>query len=245
VAQLLSSTEAKYESRISDLRHTVAALEKERDESESDWGRKLREKSKEIEDLKKIVDSSSRSRDERAGVEDNLKAEAVRLKTEVTSYQKQIAQLQKAVEKTEEAEDTDRQRVRELQTQISVLQKQVEEFTGREAQLRASNKTLREELRKVQSSAALLEKQRNPGVGYWSSRQEDGRRSTTSLSETNGSRPSSPSVPTDDEEVNLEYLRNVVLQFLEHKEMRPQLVRVLSTILRFTPQETRRLVAKV
>ncbi|KZT30459.1 hypothetical protein NEOLEDRAFT_1173883 [Neolentinus lepideus HHB14362 ss-1] len=245
VAQLLSSTEAKYESRISDLRRTVAALEKERDESESDWSRKLREKSKEIEALKKIVDSSSRSRDERAGVEDNLKAEAVRLKIEVTSYQKQIAQLQKAVEKTEEAEDADRQRVRELQTQISVLQKQVEEFTGREAQLRASNKTLREELRKVQSSAALLEKQRNPGVGYWSSRQEDGRRSTTSLSETNGSRPSSRGVPTDDEEVNLEYLRNVVLQFLEHKEMRPQLVRVLSTILRFTPQETRRLVAKV
>jgi hypothetical protein len=60
--------------------------------------------------------------------------------------------------------------------------------------------------------------------------------------------------------VNLEYLRNVILQFLEHKEMRvslfsdgrrsrmlmfffffrsqPNLVRILTTILRFTPQET-------
>ncbi|WWD18580.1 hypothetical protein CI109_103033 [Kwoniella shandongensis] len=49
----------------------------------------------------------------------------------------------------------------------------------------------------------------------------------------------------DEEEVNLEYLRNVILQFLEHKEMRPNLVRVLSVILRFTPQELRRLNSKL
>ncbi|KAK8858687.1 hypothetical protein IAR55_002916 [Kwoniella newhampshirensis] len=49
----------------------------------------------------------------------------------------------------------------------------------------------------------------------------------------------------DEEEVNLEYLRNVILQFLEHKEMRPNLIRVLSVILRFTPQELRRLNAKL
>ncbi|TFK57208.1 hypothetical protein OE88DRAFT_1650841 [Heliocybe sulcata] len=247
VAQLLSNTEAKYEIRIADLRRTVSALEKERDESETDWSRKFREKAKEMDELRRVVDSSSRRREERDGVVDELKAEGARLRKEAMAHQKQIAELQKAAERNGEAEDTEKQRVSELQTQISILQKQVEEFKGREAQLRAGNKTLREELRKVQSSAALLEKQRNPGVGYWGARPEDGRRSTTALSETNGSRPSSPSASaaTDDEEVNIEYLRNVVLQFLEHKEMRPQLVRVLSTILRFTPQETRRLVAKV
>ena len=117
----------------------------------------------------------------------------------------------------------------------------------------------------MQSSAALLEKQRNPGVGYWQRSSENGSR--TSMSSENGSRPASPA-PTakqsssSDEEVNLEYLRNVILQFLEHKEMRvstavdsripsiltlgqPHLVRILSTILRFTPQETRRLISKV
>lgn len=66
----------------------------------------------------------------------------------------------------------------------------------------------------------------------------------------------------DEEEVNLEvrflsssqvkdaklirqYLRNVILQFLENKQMRPNLVQVLSVILRFTPQELRRLNAKL
>ena len=131
---------------------------------------------------------------------------------------------------------------------------------------------IREELRKVQSSAALLEKQRGPGVGYWMARSDTGsahntRTSISSLSSDPPSRAGSPTPDTSevsqaDEDINLEYLRNVILQFLEHKEMRvrhprvgglaivnetlqPNLVRVLSIILRFTPQETRRLIAKV
>lgn len=87
--------------------------------------------------------------------------------------------------------------------------------------------TLREEMRKVQSSAALLEKQRNPGVGYWTSRPNgsstDARTSISSNSSQPPSRPATPKAApaqTNEEEVNLEYLRNVILQFLEHKEMR-------------------------
>lgn len=37
-----------------------------------------------------------------------------------------------------------------------------------------------------------------------------------------------------------QYLRNVILQFLEHKEMRAGLVRVLGVLLGFTPAEVRR-----
>jgi hypothetical protein len=129
--------------------------------------------------------------------------------------------------------------------------------------------TIREELRKVQSSAALLERQRNPGVGYWSNSSTDTRTSISSDPPSRVASPvlASPAQPTNDEEINLEYLRNVILQFLENKEMRvsntsrlcmgvfyidtllcflqPSLVKVLSIILRFTPQETRRLIAKV
>lgn len=35
--------------------------------------------------------------------------------------------------------------------------------------------------------------------------------------------PSTPPARQSDEEVNLEYLRNVILQFLEHKERRVRL----------------------
>jgi hypothetical protein len=42
-----------------------------------------------------------------------------------------------------------------------------------------------------------------------------------------------------------QYLRNVIIQFLEHPHMRRQLVQVLSVILHFTPQELRRLNSKL
>ena len=127
----------------------------------------------------------------------------------------------------------------ELNGKISALEQNVEESRSREAQLRLNNKvglcrcissdelftfyqTIREELRKVQSSAALLERQRNPGVGYWSNSSTETR---TSISSDPPSRVASPvpapsAQPVNDEEINLEYLRNVILQFLENKEMR-------------------------
>lgn len=80
----------------------------------------------------------------------------------------------------------------------------------------------------MQSSAALLERQRNPGIGYWSmvGRQENPSESRlaspppSSSGSASLSRTASPAPSKNDEEVNLEYLRNVIMQFLEHKEMR-------------------------
>lgn len=118
---------------------------------------------------------------------------------------------------------------KESNVKTIVLEKQLEGLRAREAQLKQSNKVLREEMRKVQSSAALLERQRNPGVGYWTTRDGNGspaepRTSNVSVPET-PARVASPTPSTatsnkNEEEVNLEYLRNVILQFLEHKEMR-------------------------
>lgn len=141
----------------------------------------------------------------------------------------------------------------ELSTKTADIQQAVEDAKSREAQLRTQNKvritrgtpdalhtetmqTLRDELRKVQSSVALLEKQRGPGVGYWASRNESTseikspRSSISDLtSRETSSRPSSPATTAkSEEEVNFEYLRNVIIQFLEHKEMR---VSTLSTMI--------------
>ncbi|KDQ63671.1 hypothetical protein JAAARDRAFT_29700 [Jaapia argillacea MUCL 33604] len=250
IAQMLSAAEAKSEGRIGDLRRILSTVEKERDEAEADWSRKFREKMREMEELRKIVDSSKKREEDREADVQSFREKAAQLQEEVRAYQNQVADLQVQTQKITDVENAARERYQDYQSQINVLEKQMEEFKSREAQLRMSNKTIREELRKVQSSAALLERQRNPGVGFWGSRQElpDSRRSMSSSTESLSrgvSRPTSPALSKDEEEVNLEYLRNVILQFLEHKEMRPQLVRVMSTILHFTPQETRRLVAKV
>lgn len=45
----------------------------------------------------------------------------------------------------------------------------------------------------------------------------------------------------EEEEVNLEYLRNVIIKFLESKSTRAQLIPVLTMMLKFTPEEIKRL----
>ncbi|KAH7883657.1 hypothetical protein F5I97DRAFT_1938352 [Phlebopus sp. FC_14] len=251
MSQLLSSVEMKYETRLSDLRRTLAAAEKERTEAEASWSQKLLEKSRETDELRRSLQLFAESREEKEDATSIMKAEIDNLEGEARSMQVQLLESRSCIERMKDVESTLRRRISEFTGQAEDARKQLEDSKAREAQLRAHSKTLRDELRKVQNSVAIVERQRNPGVGYWTSHPEpsESRTSISSSSDTAfpvaSSGPSSRGSTNVDEQINLEYLRNVILQFLEHKEMRPNLVRVLSTILCFTPQETRRLITKV
>ncbi|OCF30429.1 hypothetical protein I316_07916 [Kwoniella heveanensis BCC8398] len=262
VQRLLSEAEARAEAKLSDLRFKIRSLETERNEIEEEWATKLGERVRELEKLRRQVQEkemeyteSIRSIEDRERrIQDSderargLERELIRLKTKIEEGKGDIAV---AVE----AERSAREELSAVQVQIITLQSQLEESKSHITQLKTNNKTLRDELRKVQSSVQLMEKQRNPGVGYWSNSAANPSSISTGAPGAGVSRSSvsspAPSLSVgdmkaqDEEEVNLEYLRNVILQFLEHKEMRPNLVRVMSVILRFTPQELRRLNAKL
>ncbi|RXW23492.1 hypothetical protein EST38_g2394, partial [Candolleomyces aberdarensis] len=251
IAQMVSATESKYELRLAEMKRSVTVLEKERSESEANWSRKLKEKVKELEELKAVLGSAAKSREQDINVVEQLKADLGRAREEVRILKEQLLDVPALQDKIQDLKRAAKDQDEELRLKTSLLEKQAEEYKSREAQLKQGNKTLREELRKVQSSAALLERQRNPGVGYWNRVSENEPQSpAVSAASELSPRPASPAPSTsstnkNEEEVNLEYLRNVILQFLEHKEMRPNLVKVISIILHFTPQETRRLMAKV
>lgn len=104
VARLLSSSEVKYESKLAELRKNLAAVEKERNEGEADWSRKLREKSRETDELRRVLQSSSQTRDESEEVLGGLKAEIEQLRAEITGYQRQISALQMQVDEVKETE---------------------------------------------------------------------------------------------------------------------------------------------
>jgi chromosome segregation ATPase len=93
VARLLSATEAKYESKISDLKRSLRALEKERSEGEAEWSRKLRDKVREVDQLKKEVGSAASSREHEEEAVAGLKAEIERLKDESRLLHDQLSQL--------------------------------------------------------------------------------------------------------------------------------------------------------
>ncbi|KAL5640958.1 hypothetical protein ACGC1H_001438 [Rhizoctonia solani] len=263
VARLLSEAEGKFEGRLSEMRAKLRAIEKERNEAEDDWNKTLADRSKEIEKLRfalrqaedKWIESGrvGKGMDEKvASLEQNVKE----LQSQRNGWQQERSILEEQLKQVQSRLQNIESDHAEVLERANSFESQFEESKNREMSLRMSNKTLRDELRKVQSSAALLERQRPGGVGgFWSgpnTSNPGGSKSGNGVTSPISPRPSSPtlsetgSVATkQEEEVNIEYIRNVILQFLEHKEMRPNLVRVLSTILRFTPQETRRLIAKV
>ncbi|KAH9082079.1 GRIP domain-containing protein [Lactarius deliciosus] len=243
VAKLLAAADSRYETKLSLLKQELAAMEAERVEVEAEWRGKVEVKVQETQKWKAMVDSTSQSRQDDDGRTQELQAEVEKLQSAARAYDHEVSQLKRQVERSTIDQEITRQQLSEQVKSISSLDQQLEEIKAKELQARTHNKTLRDELRKVQSSAAILNRQRGPGVGHWGSANNTG--ATTPSSPTSSQTAGSPDSPSNDEDVNVEYLRNVILQFLEHKEMRPNLVRVLSTILRFTPQETRRLIAKV
>lgn len=253
VQRLLAEAEARSETKLSDLRAKIRSLERERNEVEEDWAQKLAQRVRELEAVRRTLADRDADAATAAAARKERDAQLDAQDAAKRDLERQIVELRAAVDEARadvavalEAERAAREELETAQTGSGTLQQQLDESRQQVTQLRASNKTIRDEMRKVQSSVQLMERQRNPGVGYWA--QGSGAPTPSSTSDKQPSGTASPTLSGDsnkDEEVNLEYLRNVILQFLEHREMRPNLVRVLSVILRFTPQELRRLEAKL
>lgn len=104
VARLLSSSEAKYESKLAELRRNLVAVEKERNEGEADWSRKLREKTRETDELRRVLQSFTQTRDENEGVVGGLKSVIEKLRADITGYQRQMSALQLRVDQVKETE---------------------------------------------------------------------------------------------------------------------------------------------
>nr|XP_019012880.1 uncharacterized protein I206_02376 [Kwoniella pini CBS 10737]OCF51661.1 hypothetical protein I206_02376 [Kwoniella pini CBS 10737] len=257
VKKLLAEAEAKFESKLSDLKYKIKSLEDERNDIEEEWSLKLQERLRESEKLRRTIqekdmefNDSLRGLKEREMKIENSEERVRSLEKELVRLKSKIEEGKSDIQVALDAERLAKDDISNHQTQIQTLQSQLEDSKSHITQLKSTNKTLREEMRKLQSSVQLIEKQRNPGVGYWSGNSQNGigipnRSSVSSPIPTTSSVSPIPGSIENEEEVNLEYLRNVILQFLEHKEMRPNLIRVMSVILRFTPQELRRLNAKL
>lgn len=94
VARLLSATQSKYETKLADMRRDLLATEKERNDAEADWSRKLREKTREADELKRVLASSAKTREESQANVDGLASQIDQLKQEIQQYKRQIVELQ-------------------------------------------------------------------------------------------------------------------------------------------------------
>ncbi|GAA5932745.1 uncharacterized protein JCM15063_002191 [Sporobolomyces koalae] len=216
------------------------------------------------------AESVQSSQKQEAKIADAEKAKA-NLEKRLKNLEELLKSVKEDADKAASAEIAVREELSDRMQRSAELEARLEDVQTKESTLRSNNKTLREELRKLQSGVLLSEKQRHPGVGYFSSFASSGNGSnnnnagTPEAAMTPSSVAISPSASVSslasgatgglvgnarangsaDEALNFEYLRNVILQFLEKPEMRPHLIAVLGVILHFTPAESRRLIAKV
>lgn len=104
VARLLSFTELKYEAKLTEMKTRLQQVEIERNDSESEWSRKVRDKAKEVDDLKNSLEMNSRSHGEHEKLVDRLRAEKAQLQDEARLRQQELAELLSAKELVESIE---------------------------------------------------------------------------------------------------------------------------------------------
>jgi len=90
---MVSAVEAKYEARLTEMKRNISVLEKERHDSETDWSKKLREKVKELEDLKRLLGSATSLRENEETMVASLKAELGTVQKTNLSLQREVEEL--------------------------------------------------------------------------------------------------------------------------------------------------------
>ena len=95
---------AKYESQLSEVQSSLAAIEIERNETEATLNLALKQKNKECEELRRIVDSSAHSRTTSQHVISSLKQELERANNQLSEYRKQASEFMRQSKVIEELE---------------------------------------------------------------------------------------------------------------------------------------------
>lgn len=104
IARMVSVTEGKYEAKLAELKRNLAITEKERYESEVDWSRKLKEKVKDLEDLKRVLGSATKTRENDENFVAELKAQVSEAQDTIRTLQRQNSELPLLRDKIQELE---------------------------------------------------------------------------------------------------------------------------------------------
>lgn len=103
-AHLLSSVEVKYEAKLTELKRVLKNVEKERNESDAEWSRKLREKNQEMEKLSTRLGTAIQSKEQDHGLVENLKIEMSHLQQQIQISQNEVSQVRMQIVQLRENE---------------------------------------------------------------------------------------------------------------------------------------------
>ncbi|KAH9813122.1 hypothetical protein DFH28DRAFT_930307 [Melampsora americana] len=242
--RLLSELQSQHLSQTTTLNARISQLEKERTDLEHELGETLKQRLKDIELMRSEAHIKSLEYADSLQNMAERNEQILKSAAQIKTLQDQISAAERS---KANQNDSIIQLTKELQkiklesstqaSQIESLEKALKESQERESSIRSQAQSLKDELRKVQSGVLSNENLRSKGVGYFanfsntdstssplSNPSKESTSNRSSQSPLRGShdstQPDLPSATHDEAELNFEYLRNTLLQFLEHKEMR-------------------------
>ncbi|KAG0352458.1 hypothetical protein BG005_008126 [Podila minutissima] len=250
--------------RVTQLESSLSQAQEEIEEVKSsreiEFVEARREAEKDITELQALAETGDQEIARLKDIEEEQMAMIEDLQKERDSSKERIGVLELDMCKLKELKEQlelDLNTEKSLVQDQKALEQQAEECKNRECHLRTLNKTLKDEIRKLQKQIPGYSPQPSPSLH---SPYTSGFPATPMPGNVaaNGTGPRAmslsslmtpPSTPrfsrplfqnAPDEDVNIEYLKNVMLSFMEHKERRIQLVPVVAQMLRLTPEETKR-----
>jgi hypothetical protein len=106
-ARILALTEARYEAKLGELQNRVHASERERNDGESAWSRKLDEKTRELDALRRQMDASTDIEFRHQAALAQIHEENERLRQEMLSHRSDVTNLRLVADQAAEAEVCD------------------------------------------------------------------------------------------------------------------------------------------
>ena len=241
--RLLAEVEGRADIRVREMKERLDTALEERDKAEDDASIASRRRARELEDLRSKLRESQRElkrteeeKDGLEGLERDWKKRRDDLEQQAGSATKEAEEVRRAMGTLRDALDESEKQVRELEKQKSELRRNIEETQQRLDRAHKSNKVMADEVKSIQartkpqasqdqSVRSSIDSIRPQLRGLNSPPMKAGSHTPSSSTDTvNGQ-----AAPSKD------YLKNVLLQFLEQKDKKHQmqLVPVLGVLLHF------------
>lgn len=241
--RLLAEVEGRADIRVREMKERLDTALEERDKAEDDASIASRRRARELEELRSKTRESQRElkrveeeKEDLQGLERDWKKRRDDLEKQSELATKEAEEIRRAMSTLRDALDESEKQARELEKQKSELRRNIEETQQRLDRAQKSNKVMANEVKAIQARTRPQESQDHSVRSSIDSTHPQSKGIHSPPIKPGGHTPSSSTEAINRQTVPpTDYLKNVLLQFLEQKDKKHQmqLVPVLGLLLHF------------
>ena len=241
--RLLAEVEGRADTRIREMKDRLDVAFEERDKAEDDASTASRRRARELEDLRsklrevqRELTAAEQEKEELQTLQKDWKKRREDLEHKSEAATKEAEEIRQAMSTLRDALDESEKQARDLEKQKSDLRRTLEEAQQRLDRAQKSNKVMADEVKSMQQKPKPKESQEYSARSSVDSSRPQSRGPILSPTKPAAFTPSSSTDTVNGQPaISTDYLKNILLQFLEQKDKKHQmqLVPVLGMLLHF------------